>query len=90
MKNINQFLEEYADILFPEHKERILAIKNYLEPFTNMEKKTSKYGTHYVICSWSNDDAKSGPDTCECIDVNRSIKEIQKYINLYKRLKKIM
>lgn len=40
----------------------------------------SIYGKHYP---WSNNNAKSGPDTCNCYITRRQHKNVVKLINLY-------
>ena len=72
--------------LIEEHSEEC---EKYLEKMLMLIERgnrVSKYGNHYLTCPWSNDEALDGPDTCECNDMKRKFRNIEKLINLYKRI----
>lgn len=86
--NIEQFLNEFFDIICDEHKEEIEQHWEFLKTFINVDKVNSKYGEHYVSCPWSKNDATEGPDTCDCYYVDMHLKRVLYLINFYKNLKK--
>lgn len=88
MDFVSKFLKDYCDLLLKEHKEKIEHFQQFLRDYENLEKKQSKHGLHYTNCSWSRDDATSGPDTCGCYDVEQYRKETLKLITFYKRVTK--
>ena len=86
-EDIHDFMEEYNDLLLEEHYATFNKHNNFLKKYRTMEQRHTRYGLHYISCSWAYDDTTSGPDTCECIDVIRVSREMMKLMNLYKRLK---
>lgn len=84
--DIKQFLEEYKYTLLDEHREKIIYQYKFLKPYIDMKKVTSVHGNHYISCLWANDNATSGPDTCECSVVNRYQISLDKLVSWYKKL----
>ncbi|XP_065724971.1 uncharacterized protein [Drosophila suzukii] len=50
-------------MLFEQHLQRMEFLKATLEDLEEKELIHSKFGFHYKLCPWSDDDASSGPDT---------------------------
>ena len=90
---IQKFLEDFDGLIFLEHQ-RIL--EEYFELLNktgnyNEEPILSKYGLHFKSCSWSNNKATMGPDTC-CCGRHKKLKSkidnfIMRYYLLSERLK---
>jgi len=62
-KQIGLFLMQFKEMLFEEHATTLKYLKSTLEYLQNTELIHSKYGFHYKLCAWRDDDASEGPDT---------------------------
>lgn len=80
------FLLKNKNTIFLEHQSQMLEHIAYLKPFANLETKTTRYGCHYVSCSWSNEKTEEGPDTCKCCKVEIYQNNLFEIINMYERL----
>lgn len=89
-QQIEVFLNQFEDMLFEDHLQRLQILKNTLEDLEDKELIYSKYGFHYKLCPWSDDDATEGPDTCQChklpILKQEALDLMLKYYKLNKRL----
>jgi len=85
--DIENFLEEYSDLLLDEHRTTLEKHHSFLKKYRTMEQRHTQYGVHYICCCWAHPGATPGPDTCECIDIIRVTKEMIRLMNFYKRFK---
>lgn len=95
MSNINtcvifneilEFLKTNQHTLLDEHYYEILGCISILRNFENISYNTSTHGCHFVICPWSSNLCKDGPDTCACYIIENKLIRIKKLMLLYKRL----
>lgn len=83
---LENFLLKFDHLLLEDHRKELLHNHSLLVSYSNIPKIISKYGKHYTSCPWSSDDVKSGPDTCECCDVERIVLKTKKLLHFYYRL----
>lgn len=88
MPNIEKFIEEYKHILLEEHILELQRIGVFLKPYELQEEVTSIHGSHFSRCPWSSNRTFEGPDSCACGLVSLYRNELNKIVNLYKRLNK--
>lgn len=74
---------KYGKILRDEDRERIEHFRERYELALLSGNKTSKFGCHYNICEWSNDDTTVGADTCICFYADRHIADIRNILKWY-------
>lgn len=84
--DLEQFFKDYKNILIEEHKEEIEHYHNFVKPYISREKVASKFGEHYISCPWARDTTTSGPDTCECCNVEQYRRGMQRLMRLYQRI----
>lgn len=87
---IQKFLQNFDGLIFVEHQktlEEYLALINKTGNY-NEEPISSKYGLHFKNCSWSDDKANVGPDTCNCRKHIQLINKIEDFIKRYYLLSK--
>lgn len=85
--DIKEFLLDFTNVLFDEHKKILEDCQSILEPYKRMMKSNSKHGHHYISCPWSKDDAICGPDTCECHNVQSKKRQAEEIMLKYHRLR---
>lgn len=85
MDDVERFLDEYSNILMEEHREDILRYQSFLNKYLNVSKTSSRFGTHFISCSWAYDTATSGPDTCACYYVDSYKEKLMELVNWYKK-----
>ena len=83
IKDICNFLKKFSHIIPEEEKNKLINIQSNIEYRNNLKKIKSRYGLHYEDCPWSDDNCKSGPDTCACSSVERMQDEANRIIQLY-------
>ena len=54
-----------------EHCVRLEKLQTIITEIEEQDMVTSRYGTHLSSCSWSKDDATSGPESCRCLFLSR-------------------
>lgn len=86
IEELKQFFCTNRLLILTEHFNQFISSYTFLKPYAEMSQKVSQFGKHYVSCPWAYDDAKCGPDTCECYSVRRRINEMKNLVQFYKRL----
>lgn len=89
-QQIELFLMQFEGMLFEQHLQRMEFLKATLEDLEEKELIHSKFGFHYKLCPWSEDDASSGPDSCQCYMLpalkEEALSLMIKYYKLNKRI----
>ena len=87
---IQKFRQDFDGLIFVEYQktlEEYLALINKTGNY-NEEPISTKYGLHFKNCSWSNDKANVGPDTCICRKHKQLKSKIEDFIRRYYLLSK--
>lgn len=86
---LDAFLEEYSDSLWPEHKKKLMKAKEFIYAFKKAKRIESRFGNHYDICIWADNEAVEGPDTCICYHIEDYKQDCTVIIKWYQQNKTV-